>query len=485
LSPWTLIACVGPDATDPTGRLDPLEPALRWSAAVESVAIVSWTAPAGATSTVELDRGDGFAPYGPPSTAPEVEIPLLGLAAGETASWRAVSEGPGGRLESAVGTLTIPDAPEGVPRLVIDRSEPGAQAPTGFLLGTTSSEVGSPDGEGWTVIWDGDGDPVWWWPRETGHLTASVSFGATRTGSGGDGAVPTVVWDDYDLTTPALTASGLRVGLDGSEPVEFPLPAGHHAALEPTPDEIVWISRDVRPSATPGAWVTADRVLRAPIGATEQPEELIGLYEALYGGVYTPPCDHPLIPYAYDGYEPVYEWSHLNSLVWLPEQDAFLVHLRWVDTVLLVDAGTGLIRWTLGGPYGEFTDPAGGPLWDGVGTTPLSHAHLSQAWDGGLVAFDNGSHRQPQVSALVELAWDEQARTATEVFRWEDPQGRFVGVLGDAKKLPGGTVLGSWSVLGELNEVAPDGREVWHATTSPLRAVGRIQWVGDLYGGAP
>jgi hypothetical protein len=173
----------------------------------------------------------------------------------------------------------------------------------------------------------------------------------------------------------------------------------------------------------------------------------------------------------------VFEWSHLNSIV--PIGDAYLLHLRWVDTVLLVDdAG---IRWTMGGPLGTFTWADGTPLWNGVDDSWLSHAHLSDAWDGGLVAFDNGSHRSPPETSIVELAWDEDARTVEEVFRWRHPEGRFVGIIGDVRKLSGGTYLVAWSTYGDLDEVDPDGQIVWHAATDPLRSLGRAVWIPDLY----
>jgi hypothetical protein len=251
--------------------------------------------------------------------------------------------------------------------------------------------------------------------------------------------------------------------------------------LEPEPDVLVWPARDTRPGAEPDTWVTADRLYEAPFDDPTHPREVVDLYEDLFGGTYTPVCTHSAQGMPYDGHYPVYEWSHLNSVVYLADRDAYLIHLRWIDTVLLVDRPTGAIEWRLGGPMSDFTWDDGRPLWTSVEDTPLSHAHLSDAWDGGLVAFDNGSHRTPLVSAIVELAWDEPSRTVTQVFRWEDPQGRFAGILGDVRKLPGGDYLAAWSTIGEVDEVRPDGVEVWHATTSPLRSVSRVRWIPDLY----
>ena len=45
--------------------------------------------------------------------------------------------------------------------------------------------------------------------------------------------------------------------------------------------------------------------------------------------------------------------------------------------------------------------------------------------------------------------------------------------------------VGSWSVLGELDEVTLDGEELWRAHTVPAKAVGRVIYLPELPGWAP
>jgi hypothetical protein len=477
--PVLLLACDGPASTDPgTDSADTpptvglvITPVQTWSAHVESVALVSWTAPEGATSWVEFGTDGALDRRTPTTSERDVAWPLLGLAAARTWRWRAVSETADG-LAEAEGELTVPDAPVGLPRLVVSTPAPGSEVAGGYVLSTVTTSLGGADADAYVAIWDATGAPVWWRHHAPGHVTVTPSLGTTPG---------TIWWDDYDLTSAALTSTAVRARLDGSEVLEIPTAVGHHAVIEAEPGVIGWAARDTRRGGDPEAWITADRVYEAPIASASTPREVVNLHDDLFGGATTAPCTHALTPWPYDGQFPVFEWSHLNSLVHLADRDAWLLHLRWVDTVLLVDRPTGEILWVMGGPDGTFTWADGAPLWSGVEDSWLSHAHLSDAWDGGLVAFDNGSHRSPPTSSIVELAWDEGSGTVEEVFRWSHPDGRFVGIIGDVRKLPGGSYLASWSTAGDLDEISPAGEVLWHAETEPPRSVGRVVFLRDLY----
>ena len=106
---------------------------------------------------------------------------------------------------------------------------------------------------------------------------------------------------------------------------------------------------------------------------------------------------------------------------------------------------------------------------------------MSQLWDGGMVVFDNGDHHDPQVSGVVEYAWDEASRTVEQVWRHTDPDGRFTSMMGDVRKLPSGNYLVSWSALGTIEEITPDHEVVWRANAGVGMVVGRVRWIEDLY----
>lgn len=475
-----LALCCGcrPDAPEPADTAAPTTPAplvatLAPSALVPTVPVLSWDAPPGTTSYVAYGEGGVLDRRTAAVADPSAGVPVLGLAAGRSWSLQAVSEGAAGGV-SGILTFDAPAPPPGVPRLEILEQTGGAEAPTGYVLGMATNQLSGPEGRGFVVIWRGDGAPVWWTALAPGHLVVTPSLGLS------DGVV---WWDDYDTTDTRLVAHAVRTRLDGSAQERWPLLDGHHGVLETGPDTLTWIARELRDDGA-GGFVTADRLLEAPLDGVDAPRELIDLYDAVFGGTFQDPCVHTTLPTRVGPAFPVREWSHLNSIVHLPDLDALLIHLRWVDTVVLVDRSTGAVRWKLGGPDSDFVRDGGGPLWDGVEASLFSHAHLSDAWDGGMVLFDNGSHHPEPVSAIVEVAWDEGARTAREVFRWEDPEGRFVGILGDARRMPGGGYLGSWSTLGELTEISPDGEREWWARTDPPRALSRVLFLPTLPGEA-
>lgn len=466
-----------PDTDTDTDTAPDTAPTVVWSALVPTIPTLTFAAPPGASAriTYALDDGSGPALATPPVTAdPDgvVAIALLGLKAGRSYAYTVEIDGQAAFAD----TLHVLSAPDGLPALVVDLSSPGSQVAGGFVLVSTTTGFGGPNADSWVVIYDGDGDPVWWVREGVGEVTVTTSLGATPG---------TVWWDRYDMSDPALPATGVQAWLDGSARREFPLVDGHHAVIEPLPGVVTWIARDVRPNPQGDGFVTADRVLEAAIdpvtGALGPARDVVDLYDAVFGGVFASPCSHADAATAVGDADPLYEWTHLNSIAYLAERDAYLVHARWLDAVFLVDRPTGAVLWQLGGPGGQFTLGAGGSPYPSLAGSLLSHAHLSDAWDGGLVAYDNGSHRVPPRTALVELRWDEDARTVDEVWRWEDPTGRFVGILGDVRRLPAGGTVSSWSTLGEIGELDANGVVVWHARTTPLRSVSRLVFFDTLY----
>ncbi|MCA9491291.1 MAG: aryl-sulfate sulfotransferase [Myxococcales bacterium] len=487
---WQLLqACGGPTIADgtpsetvsaetgtPTGTTPgQLSPVVSRASEVEAVLHVTWEAPAGAVSRVEVERADGTVQTTVDVEGTQPDLALIGLPAGEQVWIRAVSDTAEGRLQSARIAAQVAGAPTDLPHLAVDRSEPGAEARAGWLLATVTTDFGARDNRSWIVIWDLEsGEPSWWWTLQPGHVSVTPSLGATPG---------TIVWDDYDLGVPALTATAFRAALDGTRVLTSPLPLGHHAVAEVAPGQLAWCARDTVPGALANTWITADRVYVADADATEAPTELVGLRDAVFGGTYAPACEHPALPLRYDGHFPVFEWSHLNSLVRVGSD--WWLFLRWTDTMVRVDGGTGEVVWRMGGPDSDFTAPDGSPLWDGADHSFVSHPHLSDAWESGFVAFDNGDHATPKVSSLVVFEVDQAARTVRQRLRFPDPRGRYVGILGDARRLPGGHVLGSWSVLGELDEVTLDGEELWRAHTVPAKAVGRVIYLPELPGWAP
>jgi hypothetical protein len=178
------------------------------------------------------------------------------------------------------------------------------------------------------------------------------------------------------------------------------------------------------------------------------------------------PCAHGLLADERQQL-PVYEWTHGNGVVWVEATDELVVGARLLDAVLGVDRQTGEVRWQLGGRDATiaFADAA----------LAFSHGHFSEAWDGGLLMFDNGSHRAPQASRVVEYAVGPDGADATWVY--VPPDGRFVSYLGDAHHLPDDHVLIAWGDRGELDELDRAGQTRWHLALGPDEVIGRVQFL--------
>lgn len=164
----------------------------------------------------------------------------------------------------------------------------------------------------------------------------------------------------------------------------------------------------------------------------------------------------------------VFEWSHTNSLIEPPGDDsAWWMLPRYFDAILEVDRSDGAVRWQLGGRDNTFALGPG---------AAFAHGHASHAFDDRLLIFDNGDPHgeEREASRVVELQIDREARTAARVWSFPEPEGRHVGFLGDARRLPGGNTLIAWGPQGRITEVTPEGQIVWELQLQ--LSIGRISY---------
>ncbi len=472
------VACSG-GRTDHTDKpAEPVESSLTATATasewIEAVFLISWTTEKEASHFVEFGLDDSLDRLTPTETGTAPSIPLLGMKAGRTYSWRAVSlTAVGVRLESSVETLQVPDVPADYPSPTLVFSTDESQVAEGYMLVSVAPALAGTDTQAMVTLIDGDGDYVWWRVLEKGHFAVSPSFSAHSN---------TVLLDDYYEQPSGEAGSGIwQLSLDGSSGIYTETVLGHHAVIEPEPGVLAWIAGDVRPNPGIPQWTFTDRVYEGTPENATNPVELINLFDDYFEGQYTAPCIHALGLFDIPPYEQVMEWTHSNSLVFLPGDESYIVHMRWTDTVVKIDRATGAILWEMGGPNSTFTQANGDALYGGAESSVLfSHAHLSQFWDGGFVVFDNADHNG-KISGFLEYAYDEQTLTVSPVFEFRDPLGRFTSVLGDARKMPGGNYISAWTRSGEILEVDPTGEPVWGIDVDPMQ-VSRIDWAPDLYG---
>ncbi len=152
-----------------------------------------------------------------------------------------------------------------------------------------------------------------------------------------------------------------------------------------------------------------------------------------------------------------YEWTHSNSLRYLESNpitgsEAYLVSIRQISTVVLIDRNTGDFIWKWG---------------PGV----LLHQHDARLLDNGnILIFDNGdapSDAGPVAdvphSRVLEVDPRENGGTVVWEYAAEGLYGWrfFSAIISGAQRLPNGNTLITEGVGGRIFEVTPDKEIVW------------------------
>ena len=265
----------------------------------------------------------------------------------------------------------------------------------------------------------------------------------------------------------------LRIPLDGGIPMRTEAPLIHHDFVE-LAEGFAYLSyvEDQRLIQGQRANLATDTVVEVSEGGSD------------HRVVFDFLTDYPVAPYwscshmRGHGWLPDHnEWTHTNSLVPHPTDDAWLLMPRYLDAVIKVDRATSTVDWQLGGRH-DFFDLS---LDDA-----LSHPHMSHAFDDRLLVFDNstghGALRRER-SRVVEYQLDEEGHRAEVVWVYEDPQPQTTGFLGDAKRLTDGNTLVVWSDRGKVTEVTPEGDIVWELRLPYGQNTGRVEVMGlDLPG---
>ncbi len=442
------------DTDDPTDDA-PIAATVAPSPHVPAVALVSFTG-----------EGDAFVEYGlsgafdrvtPAETgSTEHEIAVIGLEAGKTWDWRAVLvDAEGERRESAPGTFVVPAGPVTV---TVDTALSVGTFDGWLLVSVVEFGVTS-----WVGFVDADGEWVWW--------VDSPGNGIINTELGNDGA--SVLFAAYG---PEAVDTGhvVRVSMDGRTRTETRVIRGHHDFVEHDADgTFAFVSFETHDidSVTWGA----DSIRIGPEGMTDADDPAI-LFDTIddVGLAPSAVCDH-VIEGSKLGLTDVVEWSHGNSLVYLPAENAYYLLARYTDWLLKIDAATGGVIWHLNGSGaypGDFT-LLDGPMW--------SHPHLSDLWDGGALLFDNGDHYAPPKSRVVEVSWDEAAMTTSVVRTIDRPGSGFASAVGDARHMPDGRIVTAWGNLSDVTIHSTGGDLEWLARIPSGLFAARIRYTDDLY----
>jgi hypothetical protein len=164
------------------------------------------------------------------------------------------------------------------------------------------------------------------------------------------------------------------------------------------------------------------------------------------------------LPAAMGGTDASYDWTHFNSVEYIPETDQVLLNSRNFSEFYIIDHKTGamLYRWGNPSAYGQGKAPS----WMDNGDQKVFGPHNATPLGNGRVqVFDNGSERAAgNRSAVLEInirngqiAWEYSASANSF----------YTARQGGAQRLPNDNVFVTSSNSGHLFEVTRDKRVVW------------------------
>ena len=156
---------------------------------------------------------------------------------------------------------------------------------------------------------------------------------------------------------------------------------------------------------------------------------------------------------------PDLDWSHFNTVDYIPETDQVVLNSRNLSESYLVNHKTGTIEWRWGNPsaYGQGRKPG---FYDNGDQQIFGSHHASPLPNGNIQIFDNGSERpEGNRSAVVEV--DPKTNKVVWEFHSKDSTSFFSYRQGSAQRLPNGNVLITSSMHGQVFEVTPKKEIVW------------------------
>ncbi len=156
---------------------------------------------------------------------------------------------------------------------------------------------------------------------------------------------------------------------------------------------------------------------------------------------------------------PNWDWSHLNSIDYIPETDQVVLNSRNFAEIYFINHKTGKIEYRWGNPsaYGQGKAPS---YYDN-GDQKMFGSHCATVLENGnILIFDNGSERpEGRRSAVIEMdpktgeiVWEFEPKHTSSFFSYRQ---------GAAQRLPNGNTLVTSTHGGHLFEVTKKGKIVW------------------------
>ena len=418
-------------------------------------ATISWNSEQIGDGYVEISGPNGaiYAPFSSENTLSHA-VEVRGLPLGQALTYTVHTETPSGDTLFSLprGHIMPGPASNGIPRSYLKAYDTTLAIRDGYVLIGLNNKNGTAS----PVILDRFGDIVW----AQNTLFTSLLSSAKLTQNHD-------IIATQNLIVSPESQGFVTTSLDGSNTTVSNPYRGHHDALV-LDDHIISLGfeHSVVKMDKDLVDVGSDTITTTPIGGDAADTSTLYSYKEEYVEPWRP-CEQ----FDCNNYNiaDVQDFTHANSLVHY--EDHLYIMSLYLDMILKIDDTE--IVWQFGGDLSDFTlkNPDN---W-------FSHGHFSQVLPQGLLVFDNGGHREPNTSRVVEYALDEQTMTAEAVWIYEQPDGLNVPIIGDAQRLPNGNTLIAWSTLGELTEVTPSGEIVWQVGVASGHSIVRASYIEDLY----
>jgi hypothetical protein len=406
-------------------------------------------------------------------------IALLGLQVATTHQLKLVSDEDPDRASDPIDAETSPP-PDGTSPFALNSWDPGQACLDGGSV--MFSTIGQNNKSGLGII-NREGKFVWAFANDA----ADTLIGRARPGRDGT----SIWWNVADEARVDDLAVVSHMNLDGSAREDVPTEFGHHDFVELPDGEVAWLSYRFEDLALSELGesdpdpVAADVIMEAS-GDGSGARVVFDLMDPAqwpHGITVSGPemqkC--PTVPGAGNGFIPgKCEYSHGNSLAYLPEDDAYLVMFRWLDALVKIDRASGDLLWVFGGEHDEFS---------GNDDDRFVHGHFSDAWQAAdglhVLIVDNhdaDSGDEQEDSRYTEFVLDEGAKTFERT--WVYQSDKFESLLGDIRRIPVDGCenrLLALSAQGRMIEVTPSGEIVWDVGLPLGNVVARVQFLPDLY----
>jgi hypothetical protein len=295
------------------------------------------------------------------------------------------------------------------------------------------------------VIFDADGDFVWYWfeERDLDVYRARLSV---------DGQ--SVLYNAASVSgDPAQDSELVRVSLDGTSVTSIPIPLLAHDFVEHSDGTLAAIAVEYRGEGKDE--VKGNRLVEiAPDGTESTIWTAWDCFD----------------PEEVSGDDPELGWTFANALDFDEEADAYYVGLRNFSSIAKVNRSTGACEWVFSGDGATF-DP-------NSGSDSFLHQHQFEVTDDSIIVFDNEGSSGLEARA-IEYSFDPESETAEEI--WTYTEGVQSFVLGDVHRLDDGDTLVTWSVAGQINRADPDGESVWQLNSDIGFAFAFNTYYDDLY----